>query len=207
MIEISPESFFKKTTFLNRLAVIYRLSWFSRCSNISKTFYQRNVKKLLVVALASGLFSVYSVPANALELGDKAPNFELVTLAGDTFRLSDYRGKKPVYLVFWATWCPICRAEIPNIKKIHQQIGDQIEVLGINVGFEDTLDKAIAYKKTHQLPYAIAFDENTVITKGYGVVGTPWQVVIDINGIVRYFSNETPEDIADYMEELLKKSG
>ncbi len=166
----------------------------------------KTLKFGLANMLAIAVFSMFSVSANALELGVQAPDFEMKTFSGETFKLSDYRGKKPVYLVFWATWCPICKAEIPNIKKIHAQLGDKVEMLAINVGFEDTLDKAKRYQKEHQLPYAVSFDENTVITKRYGVVGTPWQVVIDINGTVRYFSNNTPEDIADHLDSLMQKN-
>ena len=157
--------------------------------------------------MAVAFLSIFSINASALELGVQAPDFELKTFSGETFKLSDYRGKKPVYLVFWATWCPICKAEIPHIKKIHAQLGDKVEMLAINVGFEDTLEKAKHYQKEHQLPYAVAFDENTVLTKRYGVVGTPWQIVIDVNGTVRYFSNNTPVDIADHLDSLLQKNG
>jgi peroxiredoxin len=164
-------------------------------------------KNKLTSLLAVVLLSAFSINASALELGVQAPDFEMKTFTGETFKLSDYRGKKPVYLVFWATWCPICKAEIPHIKKIHAQLGNKVEMLAINVGFEDTLEKAQSYVKEHQLPYAVSFDENTVITKRYGVVGTPWQVVIDINGTVRYFSNNTPTDIADHLDSLLQKKG
>ncbi len=65
-----------------------------------------------------------------LEIGNVAPDFELQTLTGDTIRLSDYRGE-PVMLNFWATWCPPCRAEMPDMQQVHQDTGMQI--LAVNL--------------------------------------------------------------------------
>src|SRR5690625_7259127 len=63
------------------------------------------------------------VTANVgIEVGDLAPDFELETLDGETVKLSDYKGEK-VLLNFWATWCPPCRVEIPDIQKYHENIG------------------------------------------------------------------------------------
>src|SRR5690625_3163943 len=54
-----------------------------------------------------------------LDQGDLAPDFELNTLDGDTVKLSDFRGEK-VMVNFWATWCPPCRAEMPDMQKFHE---------------------------------------------------------------------------------------
>lgn len=178
-----------------------KVSLFSKV-NLGRGSILSKAKRWLSYTLAMAVFSTFSVSSHAIEAGVQAPDFELSTFSGETFKLSDYRGKKPVYLVFWATWCPICRAEIPHIKKIHSQLGDDVEMLAINVGFNDSLSKAQAYQTEHQLTYPVAFDENSVLTKRYAVVGTPWQVVIDINGVVRYSHHATPIDIADHLDSL-----
>ncbi|MGB1239185.1 MAG: peroxiredoxin family protein [Pseudomonadales bacterium] len=167
-----------------------------------------NAQKALTYFFAALVATLaMSSQAQAVNLGDDAPQFTLQTLEGKNFDLSQYRGEKPVYLVFWATWCPICRAEIPHIKKLYQELGDKVEFLAVNVGFQDSLEKAKIYREEHALPYPVAFDEGTVITRDYKVVGTPWQVVIDINGKVRYFSNETPVTMAEHLEGLYQKEG
>ena len=173
-----------------------RICAYIRCSTFLRSIIIAGIASVLLVLSASVL---------ALELGAKAPDFEIKTLSGEQFRLSDHQGKKPVYLVFWATWCPICKAEVPNIKELHAKLQDKVEILAINVGFQDSLKKAKSYKKNNQIPYAIAFDEGTEITKNYGVIGTPWQVVIDINGKVQYFSHHTPTDFESHVGDLTKK--
>ncbi|MFP3339367.1 TlpA disulfide reductase family protein, partial [Micrococcus sp. SIMBA_131] len=52
--------------------------------------------------------------------GQIAPNFKLQTLNGKTVQLSDYKGKR-VIVNFWATWCPPCRAEIPDFQKLYEK--------------------------------------------------------------------------------------
>lgn len=54
-------------------------------------------------------------------IGNIAPDFELTTLEGKTVRLSDYRGQR-VFVNFWATWCPPCRAEMPCRNYMNRRI-------------------------------------------------------------------------------------
>ncbi|HLR42051.1 MAG TPA: TlpA disulfide reductase family protein, partial [Pseudogracilibacillus sp.] len=54
-----------------------------------------------------------------VEKGKMAPDFELETLDGEKKKLSDLRGER-VMVNFWATWCPPCRAEIPDLQKFHE---------------------------------------------------------------------------------------
>lgn len=59
-------------------------------------------------------------PTVGLNKGNIAPDFELQTLSGETVKLSDYRGQR-VMVNFWATWCPPCRAEMPDLEKFHKK--------------------------------------------------------------------------------------
>src|SRR5690625_4184045 len=60
-----------------------------------------------------------------LEEGNQAPDFELETIDGETVRLSELRGEK-ILLNFWATWCPPCRAEMPDMQKYHEEENEGI---------------------------------------------------------------------------------
>ncbi len=140
--------------------------------------------------------------SSALEVGEVAADFNVTTLQGERFTLSDYQGHKPVYLIFWATWCPICKKEIPHFKQINNTLADDIKILAINVGMDQSLEEVMDYKNQHNINYPVAFDYGSVISKTYGVIGTPWQVIIDINGVVRYRSSQTPENLQQHLKAL-----
>lgn len=62
-----------------------------------------------------------------------APDFTLPSLTGTTIHLADYRGKKPVILDFWTTWCPNCQRDMPHLNALYKQYKDQIEVIGVDL--------------------------------------------------------------------------
>src|SRR5690625_3678086 len=68
--------------------------------------------------------------AVGLGKGQLAPDFELETLGGEKVKLSDFRGEK-VIVNFWATWCPPCRSEMPDMQKFHEETGATI--LAVNL--------------------------------------------------------------------------
>ena len=70
-------------------------------------------------------------PVSVLQQEVKAPQFALKDLNGRTVRLSDYKGKV-VLINFWATWCPPCRAEMPDLVKLQREHGkDGLQIIGI----------------------------------------------------------------------------
>ena len=70
----------------------------------------------------------------------KAPDFELATLDGSGFKLSDYSGKV-VMLNFWGTWCPPCRKEIPDLVNLQEKYGkDGLEIVGVTLNSGSAAD-------------------------------------------------------------------
>ncbi|MYL33271.1 redoxin domain-containing protein [Pontibacillus yanchengensis] len=66
-----------------------------------------------------------------LRVGEKAPDVELQTLEGETVHLSDFEGEN-VFLNFWATWCPPCKVEMPEMQKFHEEYGDEVTIIAVN---------------------------------------------------------------------------
>ena len=149
------------------------------------------MKKIFMILTM--IFSISTL--SALELGQTAPNFTATTVSGKQVSLEQFKGKKAVWLVFWATWCPYCTKEIPSLKELHKQYGDKIEVLGINIGVRDSVEKAEDYKFEHNLPYDIIFSNE--ITRQYEVRGTPTQIVIDAKGRIAFVGTRVPKDITE----------
>ena len=149
------------------------------------------MKKIFMVLAM--IFSVSSL--SAVELGTMAPNFKATTLSGKEVSLDQFKGKKAVWLVFWATWCPYCQKEIPALKELHKKYGDKVEILAINIGVNDSIEKSEDYKFEHDLPYDIIFSNE--ITRQYKVRGTPTQIVIDAKGRVVFKGTRVPQDITE----------
>jgi len=142
------------------------------------------------------VFSSVSFNVWAVNVGEKAPDFNLTTLAGDSVKLNDYVGKTPVHLIFWATWCAACLKEVPQIKILNREFAQRLPTLAINIGISDSIEKSKAYKSKHEIPYPIAFDSNNAVSKAFGVVATPTQIIIGRDGTVYYRGVKTPS-VAD----------
>ncbi|GIN90901.1 peroxiredoxin family protein [Siminovitchia terrae] len=127
--------------------------------------------------------NVPGVNLSEVKEGKMAPDFELVTLNGETVKLSDYRGKK-VILNFWATWCPPCRAEMPHMQNFYEQNKDNgIEIVAVNLTKMDKgrmeIDKFV---KEYGLTFDIPLDEEGDIGMQYQAFTIPTSYIIDTNG-------------------------
>jgi peroxiredoxin len=130
-----------------------------------------------------------------------ATDFTLKSLEGEEFKLSSFRGKNPVYLVFWATWCPYCVKEIPRLKELYAKLAPKgLKILAINIGYNDPLLRVQGFQKKYELPYPILYDNNATVSRQYGVIGVPFSVLIDRSGKVVYRSNGTPESLEAFVE-------
>ena len=155
---------------------------------------------LLLLITATQAFATAGV-------GDRAPGFSLTTLQGKPVKLADYLGRKPVHLVFWATWCPNCLQEVPEINALREKFADRLVILAINVGINDSVEAARKYQKEHDMRYPVMFDTGSKVSSAYRILGTPTQLLIGTDGVVRYRGAKTPaaEDIEAHWTTLSAK--
>ncbi|CEI83032.1 thiol:disulfide interchange protein tlpA [Oceanobacillus oncorhynchi subsp. incaldanensis] len=119
-----------------------------------------------------------------LEVGNMAPDFELQTLAGETVKLSDYRGKK-VMINFWATWCPPCRAEMPDMEAFYQD--KDIVILAVNLTeTENNLQQVQDFVNEYELTFPILLDEKIEVAEQYMIQPIPTSYMINSNGVVAF---------------------
>jgi len=109
-----------------------------------------------------------------------APDFAATTLAGDTLRLSDYRGRI-VVVDFWATWCPPCRVQLAALAAFEKQHPDVV-VLAVNV--DSRRDKVDRFVKRTAVPKRIVLDPTAKIAEKFAVEGMPWTILVDARGSI-----------------------
>jgi peroxiredoxin len=117
-------------------------------------------------------------------VGGSAPDFTLTDTGGETFSLSDFRGKV-VVLDLMGTQCPPCQEGISHLKDIQQRYGDDVVILSISVAWYDTEEALATFKQEWECDWRFAIDTDDVITK-YGVANIPKLVIIDKNGDIRF---------------------
>lgn len=117
-----------------------------------------------------------------LNVGNQAPDFELETLTGENVKLSDFRGKR-VMINFWATWCPPCRAEMPDMEKFYHD--KDVVVLAVNLtDTESSIDGIEDFTEEYNLTFPILMDTNLDVATLYGIQPLPTSYLVDSNGIV-----------------------
>ena len=129
------------------------------------------------------------VDDRSVELDELAPDFRLTNLDGKVVMLSDFRGKT-VVLNFWASWCPPCRAEMPEFQALFDQRGtegsDDLVVLAVNFLRDDTVGAATNFITQQGFTFPVVFDTTRGdVAARYGVRGLPATFFIDRNGVVR----------------------
>ncbi len=114
--------------------------------------------------------------------GHPAPEITLETTAGETVNLSDFKGK-PVLINFWATWCPPCRAEMPDFQALHRELGDDVVVFSVNASSQDNGD-VNAFMEEFGITFPVLLDKTGLAGVTYNVRGLPTTVFVDRNGVI-----------------------
>ncbi|MDH3973700.1 MAG: TlpA family protein disulfide reductase [Deltaproteobacteria bacterium] len=164
-----------------------------------------NIRFELIALITIVFLFLFSVRVFAVTVEDMAPSFEIKTMKGNLFKVDDKKGKAPLFLIFWATWCPVCKEEIPKLKEFYSTFNPKgMEFLAINVGINDSEKKMKRYSKKYGMDYPLAFDEGSKITKSFNVMGTPTIIIVDRSGKVRYRDAALPKDLGAHFQSLME---
>ena len=122
-------------------------------------------------------------PAGVLAQKAEAPQFELKDINGRTVRLSNYQGKV-VLINFWATWCPPCRAEMPDLVRLQREHGKKgLQIIGITYPPENK-DRVRRFARSLKVNYPIVLGTRQIKARFSSDETLPLTIVIDRDGKV-----------------------
>ena len=142
---------------------------------------------VLAAALIYGPAVSTARAADSLRVGDAAPEFTITTLDGETVSLSDYRGKV-VFLNFWASWCPPCRAEMPSIESLKDKMaGCDFVILAVNLDSgsqERIIDRIQSFVDENGFTFEVLIDNELTLAREYGIAAIPTTFILDESGVI-----------------------
>jgi thiol-disulfide isomerase/thioredoxin len=151
------------------------------------------------------LHAILAASALALtgpQVGSPAPEFNLTTLDGKHVTLAGFHGKTLV-INTWATWCPPCREETPDLIATAKRLAGGRDVAFLGVDSTEEAPIVRAFVESKQLPYPQAIDGDKTFEKTYDIHAFPTTYVIDPSGIVRarFVGNIAPQILAGFVND------
>ncbi|MCD6291139.1 MAG: TlpA family protein disulfide reductase [Anaerolineae bacterium] len=142
--------------------------------------------------------------AGSPAVGHPAPDFEVIYPDGRHERLSDLKGR-PVIINFWATWCPPCRAEMPELVQTYEDHkADQLVILGVDM--QDPPQMVAAFVSQMGVSFPILIDSSGQIARAYQVRNLPSSIFVNREGIItaRWIGLLRPEVLQKHLETILQ---
>ena len=170
----------------------------------------RNLRSISVLVLVIFLFIGDEINAQEdnrgyiVKVGQEAPDFTLTTTVGDTFHLSDYKGKV-VMIQFTASWCGVCRKEMPHIEnEIWQPLKDKDFVI-LGVDRDEPVDVVTKFAKKMKVTYPLAPDPNAEVFALYALkeAGVTRNVIIDQSGKIVFLTRLYKEEEFNAMKKVI----
>ena len=139
-----------------------------------------------------------------VKVGDQAPDFKINEAGGKSYRLSDLRGKV-VMLQFTASWCSVCRQEMPFIEKEIWLPSNKSDLAVIGIDRDEPLDKVLKFKKDIGVTYPLALDPGADIFGLYALkeAGVTRNVIIDRSGKIIFLTRLFDRNEFDLMKKAI----
>ena len=163
------------------------------------------MKKVCTIIPAAVLLMTMFFPActssKGVLVGKPAPDFTLEDLKGAEVSLGQLRGKV-VAIVFWASWCPHCKKEVPELNRLDKELkGKGLEVLAVS--FKESPEKLKPFAEKNGITYRVLLDRKGAVSSTYGIVGLPSLVLVDRDGVIRFSGTGFPEKAKRIIKELV----
>ena len=141
-----------------------------------------------LIALATVVLPAGALRAQDLgiEVGKRAPAAVVRTLDGKSVDIGAYVGKTPMFIEFWAVWCPNCRHLEPALLAAEKKYGTRVKFIGVAVAINQSPERVKAYTEKHGLKHEIVFDTDGNAAEAYDPPATSYVVVVDRTGKIVY---------------------
>lgn len=142
-----------------------------------------------------------------LEIGNRAPDFTVMTLDGEATSLSSLRGQI-VLVNFWGTWCGPCVREMPELQSVYEQFVDEGFTILALATRGDTRQDVLEFREEYSLTFTLAVDEGDQITDMYSIVSRPSTIIVDEDGLIvfKHFGPVIEEQLIDVLNEIRSNS-
>lgn len=139
-----------------------------------------------------------------VKVGDLAPDFTTKLMDGSTFTLSEQKGKI-VMLQFTASWCGVCRKEMPFIEKEIYQLHKDKDFIVVGIDRDEPLEMMQKLAKETGISYPLAFDPNAAIFGRYAhkKAGVTRNVIINREGKIVYLTRLFNREEFDAMKKVI----
>jgi thiol-disulfide isomerase/thioredoxin len=130
-----------------------------------------------------------------IAIGSKAPGAAVESLDGKAMDMTQFLGKKPMVVEFWATWCPLCKKLEPAMAAAKAKFGDAITFVHVGVPQNQSPERQQAYVTQQQMTGQFVFDKDGAAYKAYKATHTSYVVVVDAAGTVVYTGVGPEQDL------------
>jgi len=163
---------------------------------------RRAVVAFATLVAMAGLTRTARAQDLGIGIGSTAPAAKVQTLDGQDADLSQFIGKTPILMEFWATWCPNCKELEPTLLEAAKKYGTQVKFVGMAVSVNQTPARVKAFVEKHGLPGVQFFDHKGNASGAYDAPATSYVVVINKAGKVVYTGLGGKQDL----EAAIKKA-
>lgn len=132
---------------------------------------------------------------------NNAPDFTINTIDGESFTLSDYKGKKAVLVDIWGTWCSPCRKEMPELQKFYEMYPDDVEIIA--AAQKSPLKEINEFISENKITFKIAIDTDRAVSKKYKSDFVPFLTVISKEGKILKTFVGVPKNLIGELEKIL----
>ena len=109
--------------------------------------------------------------------------------------LGEIAADKPMYLKLWATWCKPCMEQMAHFAKMHQQYGEQVNFVAVNININENSDAISDVINEFALKMPVLLDNEGQLGSALGLIGTPYGVLTNAKGEVVYTSHESDSNL------------